>query len=47
LDRPRPAYPRVDFPIERRPCIQVVFEDGVGYDTAKLVRSANGMVGLR
>jgi len=27
--------------------VELVFKDGVGYDSAKLIESAKGMVGLR
>ena len=27
--------------------VEIVFKDGVGYDSAKLIESAKGMVGLR
>jgi hypothetical protein len=27
--------------------VEIVFKDGVGYDSAKLIESARGLVGLR
>jgi len=46
-DGPKQSKAVSCFACHRTPKVEIVFKDGVGYDSEKLIQSVQGLVGIR